>query len=79
MGAKSDDAITVQAMQKLALKGMAGVDIDAALWPVLRNSPDFIAWMAAVTPSSPPALRRSVFRPTQASQRCSPNSTRTQR
>jgi hypothetical protein len=49
MGIKTDDAMTLQAMQKLALKGTAGIDIDVALFPVMRASPDFIAWMNAVT------------------------------
>jgi hypothetical protein len=49
MSLKSDDALTVQAAQKLTLKGNAGVDISDAQWPVLRNSPDFIAWINAVT------------------------------
>lgn len=49
MGIKTDDAMTLQAMQKLALKGLAGIDIDAALYPAMRASPDFIAWMNAVT------------------------------
>lgn len=49
MSAKTDDAMTLQAMQKLALKGSTGIDIDAALHPVVRASPDFIQWMAAVT------------------------------
>lgn len=49
MGVKTDDAMTIQAMMKLALKGLAGIDIDAALFPVMRASPDFVAWMAAVT------------------------------
>jgi hypothetical protein len=49
MGIKTDDAMTLQSMMKLALKGTAGIDIDAALFPVMRASPDFIAWMAAVT------------------------------
>lgn len=49
LGIKTKDAATIEAMQKLALKGTAGVDIDAALWPILRNSPDFIAWVAAVS------------------------------
>jgi hypothetical protein len=49
MGIKTDDAMTLQALQKLALKGTAGIDIDVALYPVMRASPDFIAWMSAVT------------------------------
>jgi len=48
MGVKTDDAMTIQAMQKLVLKGTAGIDIDLAQWPVLRNSPDFIQFIAAV-------------------------------
>lgn len=60
MTAKTDDAMTLQAMMKLALKGSAGIDIDAALFPVMRASPDFIAWMAAVTSQlaagSPPLM-----------------------
>lgn len=49
MNIKTDDAMTLQAMMKLALKGQAGIDIDVAQFPVMRASPDMIAWMTAIT------------------------------
>lgn len=48
MGVKSDDQISVEAMKKLVLKGLLGVDIDEAKWPVMRASPDMIAFLTAI-------------------------------